>query len=148
MDIHVEPLDGVIGELDNLLHEYWRDTEAGKDMPALAMDWPAYCQLERVGALVLLVARKEHHVAGFVQYVVVKHTKHRGIRMAQCDTLAVRVKERGHGIGEKLMRAGEHELRKRGVQQVVHGFRLVYNKQPLFPKLGYKPIETLYMKEL
>lgn len=150
LSIGVEPLGTCIGELDNLLHEYWKATDAHKGVPPLAMDWTTLQECEKRNAFVVLVARSSptRRVLGFSQYSLVYHPHHRTTRVAFCDILAVRLNERGQGLGRALVKAGEEEMRKRGAKLLVHCFRLVYDVKPFFPEMGYVPFETQYMKVL
>ena len=65
---------------------------------------------------------------------------------AVCNTLATKVGHRGKGIGTKLVKAAESYLKLYHVHRIIHGYRTVYGTEPLFPKLGFKLIEQLYVK--
>jgi GNAT superfamily N-acetyltransferase len=71
-----------------------------------------------------------------------------GVVCAACDILAVDVDARGQGIARALMEFAEPILRERGVKIVTHQFRVIYDVEPLFPKLGYRLAEQGYMKEI
>jgi len=148
LEIQPEALVDVIGELDSVLYDYWKSTDAHKGVPPLAMDWWALQRLEAANAFVCLVARQQQQVLGFVQYMLFMHLHHKTTRFGHCDILAVRPMHRGKGVGRALIKAGEVELRRRGVKRIVHAQRSVYDVPPLFPKLGYTATETVYMKAL
>jgi len=136
--------------MDELVHDYYdRGGEHVLDgMPPLAMHWEKFMDLERSGNTLLVQAYEEDKLVGFVLYIVMPHVHH-DTTIASCNTLATHLDHRGKGIGRLLMKAAELLLRDKSVTHVTHGYRVTYaDKEPLFPKLGYKLIEHVYMKEL
>jgi GNAT superfamily N-acetyltransferase len=105
-------------------------------------------RLSAADALLLVTARDDGRLVGFVMYLVVPHMHHIGSTIAACDILAVDVDARGRGIARKMMAIAEPMLRERGASYVTHQFRICYDVKPLFPKLGYQLVEQSYMKEL
>lgn len=145
--IQTEPLKHCEQQLDDLLHGYWDSTPAQEGMPPLDVDWEMFREQEQAGRLVIITARSRM-LLGFAMYIVGRHPKHKTLLAAFCDTLATDVHVRRQGIGTKLVCAAESLLKPMGVEIMIHGFRSVYNDQPLFPRLGFKLIETFFMKRL
>ena len=147
MEITEAHVRDVYQELDDLMHDYYKRSAASEDVPPLNFNWRAYIQLNDSGSLKLFTARTDK-LLGFALYHVHEHLHHIGSVNAACDTLAVHVDARRHGVGRKLMEFAEPVLRSLGVTHITHQFRTCYTAKPLFPKLGYKLIEYGYLKEL
>ena len=128
------------------MHEYWDNTVANQDAPPLDYDWEFYLAAEEAGKYVLITAREGDEIIGYVDYYVATHPHHKTVVFAACNTLATKVGHRGKGIGSKLVKAAESFLKLYNVKRIVHGYRTVYETEPLFPKLGFKLIEQLYVK--
>ena len=135
--------------LDKLLHDYFKRTDAKNGVPPLVMNWPLYVELARQGHLVVFTARAPvNKLVGVAMYHVHSHPHHMGHMCAACDILAVDVDQRGKGIGRALVEYAETALRELDVRVMLHMFRTQYDVDPLFPKLGYKLHEQVYMKEI
>jgi GNAT superfamily N-acetyltransferase len=150
MDIEQEHVQEVYQELDELLHDYFEKTIAKEGLPILNMDWRSYFELQKREHLMLLTARDDYRgrLMGFVMYYIYPHLHHKGFICAACDILAVRLEQRGRGIGMLLMEHAEPLLKDHRVRYITHQFRVCYDTAPLFPRMGYKLIEQGYLKEL
>ena len=148
MEFQIEPVVQVYPQLDVLLQDYFARTIASEGLPPLRMNWLAYSNLCQQGNLVLMTARDDATLLGFVMYHIYPHLHHIGVINAACDIIAVGVDYRGSGIGRRLMAECEPVLRARGVRFITHQHRVDYDVEPLFPKLGYRLIEKGYLKEL
>jgi predicted N-acetyltransferase YhbS len=114
----------------------------------VTIDWGRLRSLERSDLTLTMGATDDQKLVGFALYIVAEHFHHMGLVSAVCDTLAVTVDYRGRQIGSRLVKAAEPLLRQRHVKLVSHGHRACYGKTPMFPRLGYKLEELIYMKEL
>jgi GNAT superfamily N-acetyltransferase len=148
MILKAEQVAETYEELNSLVCDYYASTVAAKDLPPLDFNWPIYCALQEEGMLELYTARDKDELVGFAIYHIYPHLHHRSHLVAACDTLAVRPKHRGKGIGRTLMEYAEPLLKRHEVKSIIHQFRTCYTAKPLFPKLGYKLIEYGYLKEL
>jgi GNAT superfamily N-acetyltransferase len=133
--------------LDKLVKEHVVP-EHKDDGPPIDMDWPMYMRVQASRALILVCARKGGHIVGFAMYYVMPHPHHKTLLCGHCDSLVTRVEDRGKGIGTKLIKFGEHVLRSRGVQYVLHNQKVPDGIEPLCAKLGYKLEEQSYRKAL
>lgn len=148
MIIRSEPLKPNINAMNAIMVEYFANTVGHKDTPPLDYDWPFYLQAEADGKYVLITARENDELIGYVDYYVNTHPHHKTVMFASCNTLATKLGHRGKGVGTKLVKAAEPLLQLYNVDCIVHGYRTVYDTEPLFPKLGFKLIEQIYVKVL
>jgi GNAT superfamily N-acetyltransferase len=157
-----EVLHGVEPELETLVRAYYSPTKAHDGIPAYRFNWPVYWTAQAHKALYLATARRgrerwggasgaAHYtgtLVGWVLYLVTDHPHHKGFRVAECDTLAVSHHERGQGIGRGLVEHAEPALKAMGATRIIHRHRLVYGDNSLFPKLGFRPEEVAYFKDI
>ena len=137
------------GQCQELVKDYYKTTIAGYGMPKLDFAWPTYEILERDRRSLLVVAIDGAELVGFALYHIFPHLHHKDeLLIGQSDMIGVRPSLRGKGIGRKLIEKAEELLRARGCTNMVHQHRKIYEVEPLFAKLGFKPIEVSYMKEL
>jgi len=146
IDFQVESLVECYMECDALMHDYYEKTNAHEGVPPLAFNWPHYLALDHQHMLLLVTARNGSQLAGFVLYIIAPHPQYKPTIWAVCNTLAVSPSFRSMGVARSLMATAEPMLRDRKCERVLHGFRHIYNTEPLFPKLGYEPFETMYSK--
>lgn len=149
MQIQMESLGTCVSDLSELILGYYADTNAQDGIPPLRMDWAFYANLEKQDRLVIITAREDEELLGFGMYMLVNHPQHGGMLTAIANTLGVATKHRGHGIGRQLVEAAEIYFRSATqVKMMVHGHRMIYKAEPLFPKLGFTLEEQIYIKVL
>lgn len=143
-----EPLTpGLEAELESLVRDYYARTPAHDGLPPYEFRWEVY---RHARSTTLVTARSVQSAAllGFALYLHYDHPHHNGFRLADCDTLAVSPEARGRGIGRGLMAYAEPLLKDRGARRIIHRHRLVYGDNALFPKLGYRPEEVAFFKDI
>lgn len=143
--------------LEDLIAFNWEEVSAGRDYPALDIDWPMVLMLERLGKLVGISARKKGRLIGYASYFIQGHMRHRLTRWAVNDALYVDADHRKGRLAVNLIRAAEILLKDDGVQFITQGdmmpLDLVTGKPRatlgrLLMWLGYKPFDQVYMKRL
>jgi GNAT superfamily N-acetyltransferase len=135
-------------QADALLREMYAHSVASSDIPPYDFDWRKYRSVQDAGMLMLATARYEEMLVGFALYLIVDHPHHIGTRSAECDAIAINMGLRGNGIGQQLIDYALDQLRAIDTKFVTHRFRTCYDAEPIFPKLGFRLIEHVYMKDL
>ncbi len=149
MHIAKEQLVDTVMDLDALIRDYFARTKAQDGIPPLRMNWKFYADLEAASRLTVLTARADDGVLlGFAMYILGNHPQHAGMPYAMCNTLAVDVSHRNQGIGTLLVEAALAHFKDTDIKMVMHGYRTIYDTEPLFPKLGFDLMEHIYMKVL
>ncbi len=149
MHIAKEDLIDTVMDLDALIRDYFARTKAQDGIPPLRMNWKFYTDLESASRLVIFTARDDTDaLLGFAMYILGNHPQHAGMPYAMCNTLAVDVSHRNQGIGTLLVEAALAYFKDTDIKMVMHGYRTIYDTEPLFPKLGFDLMEHIYMKVL
>jgi len=149
MHIAKEQLIDTVMDLDALIRDYFARTKAQDGIPPLRMNWKFYTDLAVAGRLTIFTARDDTDaLLGFAMYILGHHPQHAGMPYAMCNTLAVDVSHRNQGIGTLLVEAALAHFKGTDIKMVMHGYRTIYDTEPLFPKLGFDLMEHIYMKVL
>jgi len=136
-------------QCDELVKDYYKTTIASSEVPDLDFAWPTYIKMEENRYTLLMVALDGAELAGLSLYLISPHLHHKDeMLVGLCDMIGVRPSHRNKGIGRELVKRSEDALRSRGCTHMIHMYRKIYDVEPLFTKLGFKPIEISYMKEL
>lgn len=136
-------------DADAVMERYYFGSSAREDIPPYDFDWGIYQIAEESGCLLICTARIDTRLVGWTLHLLFTHPHHRGMQVADGDSIAIDMEYRGNGIGGHLYDFAERELRGLGVEKVLHRYRLCYGDQtPLYAKKGFKLIEHVYMKEL
>ncbi len=142
-------------EADGLFRAHWEEASADRSVP-LDLDWDVYADLERIGAMMAITVRVDGALVGYAIYVVMRHLHYRTRSVAHSDAFFLDKRFRQSRIGMRMFRFAEEVLRARGVDDVsarvkLHvkgGRRRASDLQPVFRRMGYRPVETLLTKRL
>ena len=116
MQIGLEPLFSVAGEIEPLLEREWQ--AAGEDHENLPFDpnWDAYVALERAGALRVFTVRDGKRLVGHLVFAVSACLHSKTVRTATSDALWIEPDARRPGVAMRLFRFAEAWLRDEGVR--------------------------------
>lgn len=144
-----EPWLRVSPELPRHFVASWREVEA-QDMGGLVMDpdWAGYDALAAQGVLQLVTARKAGVLLGYHMSLLVPHLHYAGVLAAQTDTFYVRPGWRKGWLAYRLMQAVERAWQAKGVQLAFTMSKHGRRQEPFFLRLGWVPIEQMYVKRL
>lgn len=142
-----EKLSSIREEIAPLLEKHWDEVAIEKDTVPLSPDWPMYELLENCGALVCITARHCGELVGYASYVLSRHLNY-DLRVADCGPFFLDPVFRKGMAGVNLFRAAEIMLKDMGVDRVVHKVKLSLDVGSIFERMGYKPIERVYVKTL
>jgi GNAT superfamily N-acetyltransferase len=148
MIIGIDKVADVADKLDDCLNHYGTRDRVDDQIGLQRVKWSTYEQLEKEGIILLLTANDEGKLAGFALYIVYVHPNHPDAKIGHCQFLIVPPTYRRHGLGRRLIECAETELKKQHCTHIMHGRRMVYDVEPLFPKLGFEKFEESYIKEL
>lgn len=143
-----ESLPAIWPELMDLHSEHWRETEAHRHGLALNPDFDRFCEYERKGQMLQLVARtKGGALVGNIRVYLPK-SMHTQTLMAVEDTFYLRPEFRS---GFNAIRAWQHMeqcVRALGAAEITTDSKLVNRVGRLNEYLGYKHVANKYHKFL
>jgi GNAT superfamily N-acetyltransferase len=148
MIICIDRVEDIADRLDDTLNHYGARKRVEDIVGRQKVDWEFYKSLEAKGMTLLLTANDASKLAGFALYVTSVHHHHPDALIGFCQFLIVTPTYRSQGLGKRLVSFAEIELKRRDCTHIIHGRRMVYDVEPLFPKLGFVKFEETFVKEL
>jgi hypothetical protein len=135
-------------EAAELLVKNYHEVETYQDLP-LDPDWKRLLEGERQGNIVVLTARVDRKLVGYLVYSISRNL-HVDFKQAICDVFYVLPEYRVSSIALRLLRFGEEEMRKRevGLLWACSKSEPKHHKGAIFERLGYHAHEIAYLKRL
>lgn len=141
-----EPWAAFKVEARQLFVRHWKEVALNHSEVPLDIDHDRYDALDAAGALHVLTARRGGLLIGYQVTMVTPHLHYRSTLHGITDVYWI-APECRHGItAMRLFQAAERELKKLGVRKLFTSTKLHLNQGPLFERLGFRPVETLYAK--
>ena len=148
MELRVDTIEDFAEQCDRCLNHNYTRVRVEDIVGRQKVNWDTYKKFEQAGAILLVTATHDDELVGFALYVTYVHPHHPDAVLGQCQFLIVQPKMRGHGLGKALVEYAMPKLKERGCTHILHGRRMVYDVEPLFPKIGFTKFEETYVKEL
>ncbi len=146
LDYRHETFSAAIDEARPLLVEHWREIAIDQETVPLEPDWHKYRVLEQAGLLDVTTARDCGRLVGYACYIVGANLHYKSLLVAEADIFFLK-KEHRHGwAGFRLLQAAERNLAAAGIHRIVSRFKTSHDLGPVFRRLGYRPIEHVYVK--
>lgn len=119
------------------------------DIP-LDIDYERYLSLGEAGKLLILTARFNEELVGYIVYVITSSPQYKSSMHAYQDTLFVKKDKRKSllGCGFILLKHSEKILKEMGVQVVHQHVELKHDFSRFLEKLDYKHTGKMYQKRL
>ena len=112
----------------------------------LDVDVQEYYDLCELGILNVYIARNESKIIGYCMFIMYTHNHHKTLKIAHQDVIYIDPKYRTAGI--RMIKYTEQELKKEGVDMILHGAPNISRLGAVLERLGYNEIEKLYTKRL
>lgn len=147
--VAVEPWSVLTDEDKSLCERHWYEIAHNRETIPLKPDWGKYKRMADAGIIHLTTAREDGKLIGYLVYIVSHHLHYSTSLTAYADVLyLVPEKRSGSGVGLRLIRFAEKDLKLKGVQRVLQNVKVDNDWSPILCFLGYKPFETIYSKLL
>lgn len=133
-------------DLAALLAEYAAESAiAGMPPPAAKMD--SYRELEALGLLQVLSARREGRLIGFLT-LLAPVLPHYGVAVAVSESFFVARADRGTGAGLKLLRSAEDIARHLGSPGLLVSAPYEGDLFQVLPRIGYAETNRVFFKKV
>lgn len=141
----LESLEQVFDEVSPLLVGHYTEIEGHLGIP-LDIDWEAYAEVEKAGAIRIFTARIDGNLIGYTVFFVHTSLHYKTSKQAVQDGLFIDPEHRGFGM--KFLRWCDTQLRNEGVQFVHHSVSVLKDFGQMLERLGYEKSETVYRRRL
>lgn len=141
-----ETFDGAMEEMKPLWVKHWHEIAWRQDKIPLDPDLARYRVAEAHKGLRVYTARKESgELIGYALWFVQTLTHYKQTLGAINDVIYVEEAYRG-GVGARLIKFSETELKKLGVQTLSLHIKDILNWSPLAAVLGFERTESTHLK--
>jgi hypothetical protein len=121
---------------------------AGADFDPLSVAWPILLAGESAGNLITITARLDGELMGYALFWLFPSPHHAGEKRAQCDALYLCPWARVGNLGRDLITTSNRLLGSMGVRAVMHSVRPGRPFGPLLTRLGFRPLEQIYIARI
>lgn len=132
----------------NMFLEHWKEVADEKDLMVFDPDYARYRQLIEANRLVVVTARLDNNLIGYVFYMLAPHLHYKTRLMALEDIHYVTPEHRHQGAGKEMLTKGEEVLKAMGVCYVFLRTKVKHDHGELFAQIGYTQVETVWGKRL
>ena len=146
MEFNIERFGSIIDEVMPLLEMHHKELWWDKDQ-ALDIDLETYYHSCENNRYPIFTARDNGKLIGYSTYFVQFHVHHKSVLTAIHDVLFVLPEYRGK-VGKELLQYSENELKNLGVNMIMQAVTPMIDFSPLLKRMGYKELETLYVKRI
>lgn len=134
-------------DIAGLTREHWEEVTDYPNIP-LDVDYDRFDHLDKEGNLKVLTVRDDKTLVGYIVFLVAYGLHYKTTFMAHDDAFFLKKEYRKGRIGIDMFNNAELMLKFHGVKLVSYHEKLKVPTGKLFKRLGYKPQETKWFKEL
>jgi len=145
LDVKFEKLAGCIRELLPLIRADWEENGIDLERCPLDLAYDRYLELDLRGTLLVVTARDEGVIAGFMFCLVNEHIDHVGYLWGLITWYYVHPAYRRQGVGAKMLTFLEDFLKENKVR-VLEASKKVHKRHGLFK--GYRETDVVVRKVL
>lgn len=154
IEFAVEPLfPSLASEMQPLIEAHHADVghrAPGSDQPCWTLnpDWKRYQTLEDAGMLLACTVREDGRLIGYYVNVILQLPHYAHVKAAISDVFFVHPAHRRSGVGIKMFKFMEQEVKKVGVETIKVHCKVYHDLEPMLDALGYYPIERIFSKHI
>lgn len=142
----VEPLTPVLDELKVMFPDHWEELALNKDKVPLDPQYNIYLARDAAGEVLFVTLRQDGEIVGYFVGFVAPGLHYKTCLTLTMDIFWTRHDIRGGTAGLRLFRAVEKEAKRRGVDRLFYGSKLMKDASRLFAAMRCEPVETYYTK--
>lgn len=146
LTFQVESWYDCVKEMAQLWPMHWEEVAQTKDKVPLDVHFEAYELMVQTGELLVLTARHQGVLVGYYWGIIRPHLHYKSTLHGFTDLFFLHKDFRMGMNGLLLIKAYEEAMRARGVKKLFAASKLLHDKTPIFQRLGWTPVETVYSK--
>jgi hypothetical protein len=134
-------------EIEALIQEHW---EYVTDDPSMKpdIDWDFYHKTEDLGLLHTLAVRDDEELIGYILLMTIRAPHYKSYVFAHDDAFFLKAQYRKGWSGVRMFREAEKMMKAMGVKRICYHEKLKVPMGKVFEFLGYRPRETIWMKDI
>jgi hypothetical protein len=148
IEIAEEEWPSVRPVISTLWRQHYDEIAEDKDLVPLDPDWDKYDALADRGNLVIVTARRQRELVGYVFSVVDTHLHYKNTLFSMSDIYWLHPACRGGRTAWRLFGHTERVLAGRGVVKMLSNTKLAHDQGRLFGALGWREAERLFVKTI
>lgn len=141
-----EKFKDCIDEAKPLLMKHWDEVACDKENVPLNPDYDQYQRLCDAGVLHIVTARDDGVLVGYASWLVAVNLHYKQLVFGEIDIFFLSAECRRGLVGYKLLSKSDEYLASIGVNKIVSKDKIAHGLGPIFKRLGYEAIETVYLK--
>jgi hypothetical protein len=148
IEIREEEWPSVRPVISTLWRQHYDEIAEDKDLVPLDPDWDKYDALAERGHLVIVTARCDGELVGYVFSMVDTHLHYRTTLFSMSDIYWLHPSCRGGRTALRMFEAMERALAGRGVVKMLSNTKLAHDQGRLFGAMGWREAERLFVKTI
>jgi GNAT superfamily N-acetyltransferase len=148
LTFHTERLWAVADDIEPLLQLHYDEIALHKEAIPLDPDWNRYACLDERGELAIYTARDDGNLVGYGVFFVHDHPHYASTLVAANDLLFLHPDYRRGGLGLRLIRYCEQQLKARGVVKLTWHIKFAHDWSAILHRQGYLDEEKIVGKIL
>ena len=144
----VEGWSEVLPDLETLFPLHWKEIALNQDFIKQDMDYGAYALAEQQGMLLVITARSEERLIGYLVSFLRSHFHYKSAGVMAMSDIYYVLPEFRNGTGLKLFREWERVLRSRGIVQAITSCKNHQDHTEFLERLGFEWTDKTFMKVL
>ena len=151
LSFQVEPFGQIASELLPLFERHHRELFDLALSAPLDPDWRRYLVMAAAGKIRVMTARAGDVLAGYIINVIDTHIFSKNFLYACIEKFYLDMAYRGGGFARTWFAANEADLKGLGCKVVLVAEKIANDRTSagvLFKRMGYRPAETIWLREL
>lgn len=144
----VRATQGEAAHVHELLVRHWEEISHFPDIP-VEVNWPFYEQAEQMDKIRTFTVRVDGELVGYSVHMVNLNPHYMSSFQAVQDVLWLAPEHRRGLLGYRLIKYADEQLAAEGVQCSYHHQKIAHPALGrLLEKMGYQPVEVIWVKRL
>jgi len=143
-----ERAEDLVDEIKLHIHNHWEEVEQYKDKIKLNPDFNKYIELDNLGMLHVVTARREQDLKliGYFISVIMPPLHHKDHLFAVSDIIYIAPEYRGKLLGLKLIKYTEKKLKEKGVSVLNITMKTHASFEKILERIDFNKQEITYTK--
>ena len=148
IEIQVEKWATFFPDAKAIFPLHWKELALYQDAIPLDIDEGKYEQLDKLDVLLILTAREDGRMVGYYLWFLMAHGHYKSSGAMGLTDMYFVLPEYRRGVGVRLFKQSETELRSRGIKKAITSCKVHENHSALFEAMGWRLTDLTFSKLL